>query len=131
MKHAEHISQLISRKYPGRVVKAFLQVNTSGEVTKHGFAPTEVHEAFTKIHESYKNIQITGLMTIGSAEESKVKDKENEDFKCLVRLKKSLDAQFNISLELSMGMSGDYEEAIRMGSTNIRIGSLLFGPRDK
>merc|ERR1711875_166260 len=58
---------------------------------------------------------------------------ENPDFSTLSRVRKEVSEATNISeedMELSMGMSNDFEEAIKMGSTNVRVGSSIFGARN-
>ena len=66
-------------------------------------------------------------MTIGAANRNL--DHVNPDFKCLLDLKMRLDKEYGIELGLSMGMSDDFEEAIKMGASNVRIGSKIFGGR--
>jgi len=53
----------------------------------------------------------------------------NPDFEVLVEMEASLQEELKMPLELSMGMSEDYKQAITMGSTNVRIGSKIFGSR--
>lgn len=76
----------------------------------------------------YKFNITLGLMTIGSIAESK--NQVNNDFLILCRSKHSLEQEFKIKLELSMGMSQNFEQAITNNSTNIRIGSVIFGTRN-
>lgn len=66
-------------------------------------------------------------MTIGMADRDQ--QEENPDFKCLLECRRVLAEAGFADLELSMGMSEDYEQAVQMGSTNVRVGSLIFGPR--
>lgn len=70
-------------------------------------------------------------MTIGSFNESisNENDKENQDFKKLVEMKQILDSKYNLNLELSMGMSNDFQQAIKQGSTSVRVGTTIFGSR--
>jgi uncharacterized pyridoxal phosphate-containing UPF0001 family protein len=70
-------------------------------------------------------------MTIGSINESHNREK-NADFELLRKLKTELCSKFELSasnVELSMGMSSDFELAIEYGSTNVRVGSTIFGAR--
>ena len=75
-------------------------------------------------------------MTIGALGHSLAtehKEGANPDFLTLIDCRKKVAEKFGLdeaSLELSMGMSNDFEEAIRMGSTNVRVGSSIFGARD-
>jgi uncharacterized pyridoxal phosphate-containing UPF0001 family protein len=68
-----------------------------------------------------------GLMTIGSPQKSS----PNPDFDCLAKLRNQLELSLGLkNLELSMGMSDDYEQALLQGSTSVRIGSAIFGSRN-
>ncbi|KAK7206291.1 hypothetical protein BZA70DRAFT_288670 [Myxozyma melibiosi] len=115
------------------VLNVFIQVNTSGEESKSGMAPgEEVVETAKYIVESCPRLKLKGLMTIGSIARSNASgEEENADFKTLVEQKKKVEEQVAGAgeLELSMGMSEDFAEAIRQGSTNVRIGSVIFGAR--
>ena len=111
-------------------IKVFLQYNTSGEAQKAGFGLVdEVAEcAQWLLLEEALALELEGLMTIGSFAES-TSDEENKDFATLVDVKKQLDEKLGTSLTLSMGMSHDYVTAIGQGSTNVRVGSSIFGAR--
>lgn len=108
-----------------------MQVNCSGEKTKHGLAPDTVQTVVSEILQTMPSLLIKGLMTIGSAERSLEANQAgiNADFACLTQLRGRIQQMFPYQLELSMGMSADYEVAIQMGSTNIRVGSAIFGER--
>ena len=74
---------------------------------------------------SLSNINILGLMTIPPFSEP-----ARPFFVSLRKLRDKLENQFNIKLPyLSMGMSGDFEEAIEEGSTHVRVGTSIFGKR--
>jgi len=110
-----------------RPLKIFIQVNTSQEESKSGVEPNECKELVQKIINETKNLQFSGLMVIG-----KLDGPSEEDFKKLVECRKQICEQLNLSsneVELSMGMSSDYEIAIEYGSTNVRVGSSIFGER--
>ncbi|KAG5354795.1 UPF0001 protein [Yarrowia sp. B02] len=110
-------------------VHVFVQVNTSGEAQKSGMEPEDVPKVVDYILKECPKLKLAGLMTIGSIEQSKGSE-ENKDFATLVQIRDSLEQALDITgLELSMGMSSDYEEAIKQGSTNVRIGSTIFGGR--
>jgi len=109
----------------------FIQVNTSGEAQKSGISPQEAVKLAKEIYENtnkkYDGLILKGLMTIG-----KLEGDASVDFQCLVDCRKEVADALGIDtskLELSMGMSHDYELAARMGSTNIRVGSTIFGPK--
>ena len=110
-----------------RTIHVLLEINTSGETQKHGFLPDQLNE----ISECFNlpNINIEGLMTVGplTADKEKIRD----SFIQLQTLRKRVNPsviQSNM-LQLSMGMSGDYEIAVEEGSTMIRLGTALFGSR--
>lgn len=107
-------------------LQVYVQVHTSNEDTKHGVAPNDVIPLVQHILNNCPNLQFRGLMTIGEPDNA-------ECFKILARCRSEVAAALNIeetTLELSMGMSGDFKDAIRYGSTSVRIGSTIFGARD-
>lgn len=109
----------------GRIINCLLEVNISGEQTKHGFEVQEIlnlGERFTQL----PNVKVIGLMTMApNTEDSSI---IRECFSGLRKFKDELNEKiFNGSLtELSMGMSNDYKIALEEGATIIRIGSRLF-----
>ncbi|KAJ3158507.1 hypothetical protein HDU86_002732 [Geranomyces michiganensis] len=109
-------------------LRVFVQVNTSGEASKSGVEPADCLAVVEHIVAACKNLKVHGLMTIGAADNTG--KEENPDFKCLVQCKQEADAKLNLDLELSMGMSGDFETAILAGATNVRVGSSIFGARN-
>ena len=98
-----------------------LQVKFSEDPTKGGFDPEFLIEKWSKI-EQLNNITVTGLMTINP---KGIGSKRNAE---LFRKCRSLADSFKLP-DCSMGMSGDWEEAIDSGSTWIRLGSKIFGER--
>ncbi len=112
------------------VMPVLLQVNTSGEVSKSGFESAE--DVYRCLDEAsgLSSVQIEGLMTIGplTSDEYAIRT----SFADLKRLQGDLQGRYpELSFrELSMGMSSDYLIAVEMGSTMVRVGSLLFGARD-
>lgn len=107
----------------------FLQVNTSGEESKSGLEPGETVSVAKEIINTCTRLKLSGLMTIGSRESSHAGG-TNPDFDCLVAVRRQVEAQCGLQdLELSMGMSDDFESAIRQGSTSVRVGSKIFGHR--
>jgi len=110
----------------GRVVQTLLEVNISGDEAKHGFAPHELASALPAIA-SLPGVKVRGLMAMASLEGGN--EQARRDFAALRKLRDSLLAdcppQFELR-ELSMGMSGDFIEAIEEGATIIRVGSALF-----
>ncbi|XP_071090328.1 pyridoxal phosphate homeostasis protein-like isoform X1 [Haliotis cracherodii] len=115
---------------PGRL-RVMVQVNTSGEQNKNGCAPESVCELVQYIREKCPSLDLVGLMTIGAYDYDLSKG-PNPDFQCLVRCREEVCEKLRLQqedMELSMGMSGDYEHAIENGSTNVRVGSTIFGAR--
>jgi PLP dependent protein len=103
-----------------------LEVNTSGESAKHGLAPNEV-EPLLNAASNYPRLAIRGLMTMAALEGGPAVAARN--FATLLdlrdRLKRSAANSVQLN-ELSMGMSADFEIAIREGATIVRVGSLLW-----
>lgn len=108
-------------------VKCFVQVNVSGEESKHGLEPEKVIP-FVKDLTGFANIQVIGLMTMAPNTDNQ--SVIRSCFKRLKGLQKEVQ-QLNLASipcsELSMGMSNDYDIAIEEGATFIRIGSSLVG----
>ena len=116
-------------------VGVFVQVNTSGEQNKNGLEPDSVLETVQHIRQKCPRLKFSGLMTIGNLGNSlsAVKDGGNPDFQTLREVRRKVSQELNVpesEIELSMGMSNDFEEAIKCGSTNVRVGSSIFGARD-
>ena len=107
-------------------VSVLLEVNTSGEAAKHGLAPEEV-EPLLAAAPQFPHVAIRGLMTMAALEGGETVAARN--FASLRELRdrlKPLTPECVQLDELSMGMSGDFETAIREGATIVRIGSLLW-----
>ncbi|CYV20546.1 MULTISPECIES: YggS family pyridoxal phosphate-dependent enzyme [Streptococcus] len=109
-----------------KIVKCFLQVNVSGEESKHGFAVSEIDAALAEIS-LLENIELVGLMTMAPIDATD--DELDEIFSKMQEIQEELAAR-NLPrmpfTELSMGMSGDFERAIAHGATYVRIGSAFF-----
>lgn len=119
------------REIPLRVL---VQVNTSGEEEKSGVEPGDTAGLCRHILEKCSRLRLQGLMTIGAIARSRgvSEGKENEDFITLMEVRDRVAAELGLKetdLELSMGMSEDFESAIRCGSNEVRIGSTIFGER--
>jgi pyridoxal phosphate enzyme (YggS family) len=112
-------------------LRIMVQVNTSGEDSKSGVEPKDTLELCRHIKDECPNLQLSGLMTIGAIARSQATtaETENDDFICLRETRDAVAKELGVQLELSMGMSGDFEGAIRQGSDEVRIGSTLFGER--
>ena len=110
-----------------------LQVHIAKEKSKYGFNFEEVRDFFkNQLDESYKNINIVGLMGMATFTNNKNQiRKEFKKLKILYDEIKSISQKNNQKIKiLSMGMSSDYKIAIEEGSNMVRIGSLIFGERD-
>lgn len=108
-------------KEKGVVQRALLQINSANEESKAGVSPETINEEYLKIKE-LKNIALCGIMTIGAhTEDAAIIQKSFEiTYKIFDSLKKEG------ATICSMGMSSDYELAIRSGSNLVRLGSILF-----
>ncbi len=124
---AEAISRVSLER--GIVTSILVEVNIGGEEAKSGVAPDRLEELLEQIHD-FKGIHVCGLMTVPPilTKESEKRAIFSKMYQLFVDNRaKKLD---NIDmLELSMGMSGDYVEAILEGSTIVRVGSAIFGAR--
>jgi pyridoxal phosphate enzyme (YggS family) len=111
-----------------RRVRCFLQVNTSGEASKGGFARTEAEDAVRRI-QAFDRIELIGLMTMAPL--SADPEASRPVFRALRELRDALRRSVPgaAGLEaLSMGMSQDYRVAVEEGATHLRIGTAIFGP---
>ncbi|KAJ4703961.1 Pyridoxal phosphate homeostasis protein [Melia azedarach] len=110
-------------------LKVLVQVNTSGEESKSGVEPSGCVELVKHVSQECPNLEFCGLMTIGMLDYTSTP----ENFKTLANCRSEVCRSIGIpeeQCELSMGMSGDFELAVEMGSNNVRIGSTIFGPRE-
>uniref|UniRef100_M1B5A7 Proline synthetase associated protein n=1 Tax=Solanum tuberosum TaxID=4113 RepID=M1B5A7_SOLTU len=110
-------------------LKVLVQVNTSGEESKSGVDPSNCIELAKHVKLDCPNLEFSGLMTIGQPDYTSTP----ENFKTLLNCRTEVCKVLGMAesrCELSMGMSSDFELAIEMGSTNVRIGSTIFGPRE-
>ncbi|MFH0977442.1 MAG: YggS family pyridoxal phosphate-dependent enzyme [Spirochaetota bacterium] len=110
-----------------KVQKILVQVNTSGEDTKSGIEPEEAIKLCKEVS-TLKNLELTGLMTIGPLTEDAKSIRSS--FRMLKELLERANAELGLNMrELSMGMSSDYGIAVEEGATLLRIGSAIFGQR--
>ena len=105
-------------KRQNRQLKILVQVNTGKEDQKSGIPPEETEE-FVRTCRAELGLNIVGLMCLPPQQ-----DVAGPHFALLQKLSQQCDAPL-----LSMGMSGDYGEAIKFGATHIRLGTAIFGPR--
>ena len=109
-----------------RIIDCLLQVHIATESSKFGFGIEEVESALNQAKE-FKNMKIIGLM--GMATFTDDTQQVVDEFKSLKTVFDSIKNEHITTL--SMGMSGDYKLAIEQGSTMIRVGSAIFGHRNK
>lgn len=115
-KIAAELAKEIKRQ--GRQPHLYVQVNTGSEPQKAGIDPLEAVAFVTRCRTLY-NLTIDGLMCIPPADEN-----PGPHFALLEKLARDAGVE-----RLSMGMSGDYETAVRFGATSVRVGSAIFGTR--
>lgn len=110
----------------GRVMDILCEVNIGGEESKGGVAPDKLRELIAQLAR-LKNIRIKGLMTIPPPSQSDIFLGRMQELYNDLRDNKIEGADMQV---LSMGMTHDYAEAVKYGSTLVRIGTGLFGARD-
>jgi pyridoxal phosphate enzyme (YggS family) len=112
----------------GVTANVLLEVNVSGEESKFGFNPASLPAALEELL-PLPHLRIEGLMTMAPFSENP--DSARPVFEGLRKLRDALSAASGHPLkELSMGMSGDFEQGIAEGATIVRIGSAIFGARE-
>lgn len=108
-----------------RDIRVLIQVNVSEEVTKSGCAASEALALARHVVQHCPHLRLTGLMTMPPPDDDPI-----PFFRALVALRDSMASALHMELPvLSMGMSGDLESAVANGSTLVRVGSAIFGPR--
>ena len=111
----------------GKPVEGLLEVNISGEETKHGFNPDELRKEFASLAK-LPHLRVRGLMTMAPYSDNP--EDARPVFRALRELRDELQSAHDHPLpELSMGMSGDFEPAVEEGATLVRVGSSIFGAR--
>lgn len=126
---SERLLRLISAEavHANHPVKVFLQVHVAAEETKTGFAPDDLIDCARACME-LPGIEICGVMGMAS----NVDDDEriNADFEAIAEVGRRLREIMPTARELSMGMSGDWPQAVAHGATLVRIGTDIFGVRN-
>lgn len=130
---SEHLLEAVDREAErqGKTIDVLLQVHVAAEETKFGFLPEELLDFFrARKFESLKATHICGLMAMASNTDDS--GRVRADFERVVALRDEILSicpdlrRFDV---LSMGMSDDYGIAMECGSTHVRIGTAIFGPR--
>lgn len=128
-------SKLIESDPSVQRLSVHVQVNTSGEEAKSGCAPGEETVSLCRaVLDDCPGLHLLGVMTIGAIARSKATtpETENEDFVTLKEQRDLVAKELGLAqdrLELSMGMSEDFEGAIKLGSDEVRVGTTIFGER--
>lgn len=120
--------QRLHRQRAGPPLKALIQVNTSQEATKSGIAPDGLRPLVASLLEAGQ-LELKGLMAIPA--QAQTEASQRKAFASLRELAEQVRAEFQLHgfTELSMGMSHDFEAAIREGATWVRLGTAIFGER--
>ncbi|EPB71479.1 pyridoxal phosphate enzyme, YggS family [Ancylostoma ceylanicum] len=127
-KHCDMFNKEMEKRQS--VLDVFVQVNTSQEQQKGGLSLDNAPDLACYITDNCPNLRFGGFMTIGSFEHSHIVP--NPDFDRLYQVREAWAKRTSRSpeeVQLSMGMSDDFETAIAQGSTSVRVGSKIFGPR--
>ena len=123
------VAQALDRRLQaaGRGLDVYVQVNSSGEASKFGLEPAEV-PAFLAALPACSSLRVRGLMTLAARTDDQARVRE-----CFRTVRALRDAGLQDGTvgdgQLSMGMSGDLELAVEEGSTCVRVGQAVFGPR--
>ena len=114
----------------GAAIRALVQVNTSGEEAKGGFSPEEAPDAVGAMAQ-LPGLRLEGMMTMAPFDATEAVLRRT--FGRMRDLSSEVARQVSgyMPLELSMGMSSDYEIAVEEGSTMVRLGTVLFGDREQ
>ncbi|XP_044269334.1 pyridoxal phosphate homeostasis protein [Tribolium madens] len=136
--HSQKLAANLNKSWPkfgppDSKLNVMVQVNTSAEEEKSGVEPSEVVDLTKFVLSECPNLHLEGLMTIGKFGYD-IRNGPNPDFltlrACRDRVCQELGLDWK-TIELSMGMSDGYEHAIELGSTNVRVGTAIFGERAK
>ena len=138
------VADLLQKSLPERStpLNVYIQINTSGEEAKSGLAALDssssasspLEELALHVLDSCPGLKLLGLMTIGSYDASHDTTKPNPDFTTLKQTRDELLKRLgrpDLELELSMGMSADFVQAVKEGSNSVRVGTKIFGERKK
>ncbi|XP_026728922.1 pyridoxal phosphate homeostasis protein [Trichoplusia ni] len=134
--HSEKLATNLNKQWPKyrkneEKLPVMVQINTSAEEAKSGIEPSETTKVVGHVLENCPNLEFKGLMTIGQYDYDTTKG-PNPDFLTLVKCRQEVCENLKLDInevELSMGMSTDFEHAIELGATTVRVGSTIFGAR--
>ena len=106
-------------------LRVLIQVNATGEGQKHGVLPDDVDSLVEHVRSACPRLELRGFMGMGPLEGD-----PTPVFERIARLRTEAEQQIGGELpELSLGMTGDLEQAVAAGSTLVRVGTGVFGPR--
>ena len=114
-----------AQKY-SRIISCLIQIRIAEEETKFGLPPDQL-DSLLENSKVFNNLKIVGLM--GMATYTKDTNQIASEFNSLKKLFDKAKKKLPNMETLSMGMSGDFKVAITSGSTSIRVGTAIFGPR--
>ncbi len=127
MKLATELSKRVLDRAGGTPQQVLLEINLAGESGKAGFLTDQLRDRFADL-QALPGLQIDGLMSIPPRRDNAAASRV--DHRALRELRDQLQDEHGYALPtLSMGMSSDFEVAIEEGSTRVRLGTALFGPR--
>ncbi|HKD18802.1 MAG TPA: YggS family pyridoxal phosphate-dependent enzyme [Thermoanaerobaculia bacterium] len=125
---AVRLEGLLAEQEPGRRLPVLLEINLGGEASKSGAAPEEAPRLLEAVL-ACPHLEPKGVMAVPPFDEDP--EKSRPHFRRLVEVRDGLARRFGLPLpEISMGMSHDYAVAVEEGSTEVRVGTSLFGPRE-
>jgi pyridoxal phosphate enzyme (YggS family) len=124
IKIAQRLNDQVS---PNKTLNVCIQVNIDDDENKAGISVSELND-FAKAISGLPNLRLRGLMTIPKANQSQAE--QTTSFARMATLFESLKKQYSSVDTLSMGMSGDMQNAIDNGSTMVRVGTAIFGSRN-
>ena len=116
----------------GRIIKVLLELHIAEEATKYGLTPADCHELLASGEwRQMTHVQICGLMMMASNtdDQAQIAREFDEGSRCFVQFKSEFFADAPSFCECSWGMSHDYPIAVAHGSTMVRVGTAIFGPR--
>lgn len=123
---ADRLEALLAPR--GRLLPVFLEVNIGGEASKHGVPPVDAEALAVHIVSCCPHLQMRGLMAVPPY--FPAAEQVRPYFVALRELAERLERRLGlVRLELSMGMSDDFEVAVEEGAHWVRLGRVLFGPR--
>ncbi|KAJ8709610.1 hypothetical protein PYW08_009614 [Mythimna loreyi] len=130
--HSEKLADNLNKQWPkyrssDEKLPVMVQINTSAEEAKNGIEPSEATKVAEHVLKKCPNLDFKGLMTIGIYDYDTSKG-PNPDFLTLAKCRREVCDNLNLDIndvELSMGMSTDYQHAIELGATTVRVGSAV------